>query len=40
MQSNRTVQATITAPGRVTVAASLPLVAAADSAEQTAGITQ
>ena len=43
VQSNRTVQATVTGPGRVTITSAAPLVAAAqpsDSAEQTAGITQ
>jgi flagella basal body P-ring formation protein FlgA len=40
MQTNRTVQATVSGPGRVTVASATPVVAAADSAEQTAGITQ
>jgi flagellar basal body P-ring formation protein FlgA len=43
VQTNRTVQATITGPGRVTVASAMPVVAAAapsDSAEPTAGITQ
>jgi flagella basal body P-ring formation protein FlgA len=39
MQTSRTVQATVTGPGRVTVASATPVVAAADSAE-TAGITQ
>ena len=43
VQSNRTVQATVIGPGRVSIAAAAPVVAAAqpsDSAEQTAGITQ
>ena len=43
MQSNRTVQATVIGPGRVTVAAATPARRGrqpSDSAEQTAGITQ
>jgi flagella basal body P-ring formation protein FlgA len=43
VQSNRTVQATVTGPGRVAITSAAPQVAAAqpsDSAEQTAGITQ
>jgi hypothetical protein len=43
VQSNRTVQATVTGPGRVSITSTAPVVAAAqpsDSAEQTAGITQ
>jgi flagella basal body P-ring formation protein FlgA len=43
VQSNRTVQATVTGPGRVSLTSATPLVAAAqpsESADQTAGITQ
>jgi flagellar basal body P-ring formation protein FlgA len=43
VQSNRTVQATVIGPGRVSITTATPQVAAAqptDSAEQTAGITQ
>jgi flagella basal body P-ring formation protein FlgA len=40
VQSNRTVQATVTGPGRVAVAATTPVVASATPADQTTGITE
>jgi hypothetical protein len=35
IQSNRTVQATVTGPGRVSIAAATPIVAAAGTPEDT-----